>query len=99
VVCKPIQEKYFVKFIASVLFLTLIATAQDGITIRPLGSPQPNTILGEPFVAKAAAKERTALVGTHDQVFPHIAIGSGWETVMVIANLSPVPVNYTQLFF
>lgn len=76
------------------------ALAQE-ITALP---PEPNNIIGEynaakPNGARAATAERKAFVGTTDKIFPHLAIGGGWETVMVIVNMSGKPIDFTQRFF
>jgi hypothetical protein len=66
--------------------------------------PEPNKIIGEyneakPNGVRAAASERMAFTGTTDKIFPHLAIGGGWETVMVIVNMSGKPIDFTQRFF
>jgi hypothetical protein len=61
--------------------------------------PEPNTITGAHRGAAKDAATRTASFGRTDQVFPQIATGGGWETVIVIVNMSPVRMNYTQRFY
>jgi hypothetical protein len=40
-----------------------------------------------------------ALVQRTDTVFPHIATGGGWETVMVIVNIGQTAVDFEQHFY
>ncbi len=40
-----------------------------------------------------------ALVQHTDMVLPHIATGGGWETVVVIVNLSSTGLDFTQSFY
>jgi hypothetical protein len=40
-----------------------------------------------------------ALVQKTDGVFPHIATGGGWETVMVIVNIGSTPVDFGLYFY
>ena len=42
---------------------------------------------------------KSALVSTADLVFPHLATGGGWETVIVLVNMSATPVDYTASFY
>jgi hypothetical protein len=46
-----------------------------------------------------STSEPRALVQQTDQVLPHIASGGGWETVVVIVNMSAVAVDFTQRFY
>lgn len=40
-----------------------------------------------------------ALVGATDQVFPHIATGGSWSTIITIVNISTQTVNFTNHFY
>jgi len=40
-----------------------------------------------------------ALVMSFDRVFPHMATGSGWETLLVIVNMGTRSVSFDQYFF
>lgn|SRR3990167_1715768 len=60
--------------------------------------PDGNHIVGE-YVGAKTPGPRAALLGQSDTILPHIATGGGWETVMVIVNLSTVSVDFTQRFF
>lgn len=33
------------------------------------------------------------------RIFPHVVTGGSWETVIVMVNLSPVPINYKTYFY
>lgn len=81
------------------LGVVLCATsmAQD---VRVL-APEPNHIIGAPLSGAMKSKDstRSALVGKTDQIFPQIATGGGWETVMVIVNMSRNTMSYTQRFY
>lgn len=39
------------------------------------------------------------LVGDSTNIFPHIVSGGGWETTIVIINMSPQPIPFVQRFF
>ena len=43
--------------------------------------------------------QRLSFFGETDQVFPHLASGGGWETVMVIVNMSTAPMDFVQRFY
>ncbi len=63
---------------------------------HPISAP-PNSILASPLSPKAPI--RTAFFSEPDIVFPHLAMGGGWETVMVIVNMSNRTMNYRTLFY
>jgi hypothetical protein len=77
-----------------------IAAAQEA-TWSPIG-PQPNTITGQyqssADVIRQSAQPRSYVLPT-DQVFPHLATGDGWETILVLVNMSTTRVSFTQKFY
>src|SRR6202022_2742492 len=44
-------------------------------------------------------KGSAASVRPTDMVFPHMAIGGGWETILVIVNMSAQTVTFDQFFY
>lgn len=60
-----------------------------GPTLAPEGLPK-TTLAQSPRLANFAAT---------DFVFPHLATGGGWETVIVTVNLGTVAMNYNTYFF
>lgn len=49
----------------------------------------------QPFIGRAA----TAAVQPSDQVFPHLAVGGGWRTTIVIVNLDLVATDFELRFY
>jgi hypothetical protein len=85
-----------IKLVLPLIYCSLLCAAQETF-VEPIG-PQENHIQGarlEPTVITPKA----AFVGPTDQIFPHIAMGGGWETVIVITNISTSTVNFTQRFY
>lgn len=70
------------------------AVAVFGQTIVPIPPPPDYTV-----VLPSTPTPQSALVQFADTIFPHMAIGSGWDTTMVIVNLTAQTVNYRQYFF
>lgn len=57
---------------------------------------------GEIIAAPSAGARLTsvnALIGPTAQIFPHIAIGETWETMMTIVNLTEQTADFTQNFY
>lgn len=86
--------------VVATLLTCRFGVAQE-VSVLP---PEPNKIIGEyqgtePKGLRTASAERTAFTGTTDKIFPHLAIGGGWETIMVIVNMSGKPIDFTQRFF
>ena len=59
-----------------------------------------------PILATGAAKGRDAVVPSKpalylldNQVFPHLATGGGWETVIVMVNMSSSTLHYNTYFY
>lgn len=47
-----------------------------------------------------ARNDHPVLVTETDQIFPHLAIGGGWETILVIVNMSRTnTISWTQEFY
>lgn len=49
----------------------------------------------QPFIGRAT----TAAVQPSDQVFPHIAVGGGWRTTIVIVNIGTPATNFELRFY
>lgn len=47
---------------------------------------------------RASSGGRSTFFGTTDQIFPHFATGGGWETVLVIVNMSTRTIDFDQEF-
>jgi hypothetical protein len=62
--------------------------------------PKRNSIVGKYRApsAKGTTTPKTYVLAT-DQVFPHLAVGDGWETILVLVNMSATSVNFTQEFY
>jgi hypothetical protein len=80
-----------------------VAFGQHGNWFEPVAaSPKPvvreyNKMAGSLKSAKVTPK--SSFVSGATRVFPHIATGGGWETVMVIVNMSASPVDFTASFY
>lgn len=90
--------------VAGLAFSSLASA--DEMFLRPAGlAPRAEILASEVSgpvsqkASRAATLTPNAFIGTTTQVFPHIAIGESWETVMVVVNLSNVAVDYTQDFY
>lgn len=55
-------------------------------------------ILATPITETRSAS-LNALIGPAAQIFPHIAIGESWETMITIVNLTEQTADFTQNFF
>ena len=84
--------------------LPLMATAQTQ-SYTPL-PPIRNTIVAEQIVrdatiqaGRASSTNRPTFFFSGDRVFPHLAIGAGWETILVLVNLTNAAVSFTQSFY
>jgi hypothetical protein len=84
----------------TLIIAAALCTASMAQDIRVL-PPEPNTIVGaaKGAITKNNPSERQALIGKTHQVFPQVATGGGWETVMVIVNMSLNPMSFTQRFY
>jgi len=89
------------RFVLVLSFTSILAFGQDAFVV-PI-PPKANSIVGS-YVSgtdstKASNDGHPVLVQTSDQIFPHIATGSGWETVIVIVNMSAQPIDFVQRFY
>jgi hypothetical protein len=76
-------------------FLLLLATAPlVAQTVTPI-PPEGNVS----SVLAGVPTPQSATVNPADIVFPHFAIGGGWQTTMVLVNMSPQTVNFNEFFF
>jgi hypothetical protein len=78
----------------SQLLLLTAAASLAGQTITPISAP--GSFLPVPQTASIAP---TNSVQAGDVVFPHFAFGGGWNTTLVIVNMSPQAVTFTQNFW
>ena len=87
------------KGIVVLLLLSQLVSASD---LTPI-APEPSGIIGQYVTGKqgavrAASGGKTA-IGTTTKIFPQIVVGDGWETTLVIVNLSDKRVNFLEQFF
>jgi hypothetical protein len=68
-----------------------VATAQGQITPIPFPAQIPTVRL-------PSATPRSALVRLGDLVFPHLANGGGWETGVVLVNMTSASIKFDQFF-
>jgi len=74
------------------LFLILAAAplaAQTVTSIPPGGS----------ISSLLSAEPQSATVTPADLIFPHYALGGGWQTTMVLVNMSSTTINFNEYFF
>ena len=88
-------------FVFSLIF-TASAVAGENSSLVAI-PPQPNIIVGQHRSTgdskMKASGERYTFVFSGDQIFPHMAMGGGWETILVLVNMSSTPISFTQKFF
>jgi len=65
--------------------------AQTVTSIPPAG--RISNLLSQTVVPQSAS------VSSADLVFPHFAIGDGWQTTMVLVNMSGQTINFNEYFF
>ena len=83
----------------SPIFLTAITFAAEGTFVRSIPA-EGNRIFGQPAVSSpVGSADRNAFVGPTDGVFPHLATGGGWETIIVILNMSNASVPFKMRFY
>jgi hypothetical protein len=89
------------KRIAALFLLTTgSALAQSGVSIEAIAAKSNDMITAERSArASKQGSPKHAYVDETDVVFPHIAIGGGWETVMVLVNISLKPVDFNLRFY
>jgi len=70
-----------------------------GQEIRPI-PPADHPVIRDHAVDRATgSKQPLNYVQPNDKIFPHLATGGGWETVIVVVNLSDSAVDYNQYFY
>src|SRR6266850_6195982 len=85
--------------IGFVFVFAAVAFGQHGNWFKPVAaSPKPT--FGRYNTASVSLKSgrpapKASYISSTAQVFPHIATGGGWETVVVIVNMSAIPVDFT----
>ena len=72
------------KYLAAVLLSGTLALA-EGTRIEPIAA-SPNHI--QTRLRSSKTNVKASYIDDKDVIFPHIATGGGWETVMVLVNLS-----------
>src|SRR3954470_17100612 len=80
---------------AVILLLSLAsigANAQMSVQAAP---EEKNTVVS----SYRGSYSKQVFVDSTSQVFPHLATGGGWETVIVIVNMSNVSVPFSMNFF
>jgi hypothetical protein len=89
--------------ISLVFVFTAVSFGQHGNWFKPVeAAPKPtfgryNTA---PVLSKSGRPApKASFVSSTTTVFPHIATGGGWETVVVIVNMSATPVDFTASFY
>lgn len=95
------QAAHFALVLALYPF-SAVAQVQDFKAIPP----QENRIIAHEIsldrngqALRSTGDLRQAYVGPADTVFPHFATGAGWETILVLVNLSSTKVTFTQNFY
>jgi hypothetical protein len=78
----------------SQLLLLTIAASLGAQTITPMPAPTSSSSV-LPFASSTPVGE----VQPTDVIFPHFAVGGGWNTTLVIVNMSPQTVTFDQYFF
>lgn len=81
------------------LFCGLSAFSQQQAQVWAIPATPDGGVTGELLAGLTAAKPHAALVGVTDQVFPHIAVGGGWSTIITIVNISTQTVSFTNRFY
>ena len=82
----------------AIFFLTLSSLLCQTIEAIPWGSGPDLASVG--LLKDAAGQSpRQSSFGTADSVFPHLATGGGWETIIVTVNLSTTSMSYRTYFF
>ena len=89
--------------VSFVFAFAAVAFGQHGNWFKPVAaSPKPT--FGRYSTAAVLSKSgrpapKASFVSSTATVFPHIATGGGWETVVVIVNMSATPVDFTASFY
>jgi hypothetical protein len=93
------MKKVVLQFFALSTFV-LPALCAQGITVRAARSPSRATDR-EAAAARSTPRGSApmSLVQRSDLVFPHVAAGGGWETVMVLVNIGTNEIDFNQYFY
>ena len=72
----------------------------QGVRLRAaVPSPLRNTAEPRMRSAAGAGSRPMAMVQATDVVFPHLATGGGWETMMLLVNIGAQAIDFTQDFY
>ncbi len=99
------MQRHDVFTLIIVAVLTPLGAAGQARDLKAL-PPTENTITASPRTPtglRAASGTQNpgkfTFVGPSDMVFPHLATGGGWETTLVLVNLSNTAVTFSQAFY
>ena len=94
----PILRGGSMKMLAVFLFFVSTVFAQSVQVIPWKPAPARATSNG-PLKSSGGQQTRHAYFQSDDSVFPHLATGGGWETVIVIVNMSAATMQYSTYFY
>lgn len=92
------------KLILLALLLVVGAPVQSAQRLEPVPWQRNSNLVaplkdGSPDTRASQGPPRRAFVGGSDIIFPHLAAGGGWETDLVLVNMSANPITVTQQFY
>jgi hypothetical protein len=76
-----------------------VAFGQHGNWYEPVAASPKPTFREYPTAKSGKLTPKVSFVSTTTRIFPHLATGGGWETVVVIVNMSAAPVDFTASFY
>jgi len=76
-----------------------VAFGQHGNWYEPVAASPKPTFREYTTANSGKLAAKVSFVSTTTRVFPHLATGGGWETVMVLVNMSAAPVDFTASFY
>jgi len=79
--------------------LATLALAVVSLSLAQTNSPEGQTAYYGAAEVKDGPARSAAIVLPSDRVFPHMATGSGWETLLVIVNMGTRTVTFDQNFY
>src|SRR6266536_788719 len=89
--------------IGFVFAFAAVAFGQHGNWFKPVAaSPKPTFHKDNTTAALSKSGKpnpKSSFVSSTTLVFPHLATGGGWETVVVLVNMSAAPVDFTASFY
>jgi hypothetical protein len=90
--------------VATLCFVFVFATAavalgQHGNWYEPVAASPKPTFREYPTAKSGKLAPKVSFVSTTTRIFPHLATGGGWETVVVIVNMSSAPVDFRASFY